>query len=92
MYSLYVYCDLVKAQLIGDTQVPLLRIVPIEGHHGDLITRTYQSPQYLPVSRKVFESVEIDIKDDTGKNIPFHESGKSVITLHFRLKRSPYFN
>lgn len=91
MYSLYVYCDLVQSQLVGDTQVPLLRIVPIEGKHGDVITRTYQSPQYLPVSRKNFESIEVDIKDDTGENIPF-ESGKSVITLHFRLKQSPYFN
>lgn len=91
MHSLFVYCDLVHAQMVGDAQVPLLRIVPVQGQHGEYVTRTYQSPQYLPVSRKTFESIEIDIKDDTGRNVPF-ESGKSVVTLHFRLKRSPYFN
>lgn len=91
MYSLYVYCDIVQVQMVGDSQVPLLRVVPIEGQHGEYITRTYQSPQYLPVSRKAFDSIEIDIKDDTGNSIPF-ESGKSMVTLHFRLKHSPYFN
>ena len=91
MHSLYVYCSLVQDQMVGDVQVPLLRIIPVEGQHGEFITKSYQSPQYLPLSRKSFDSIEIDIKDDTGRNIPF-ESGKSVVTLHFRLKRSPYFN
>ena len=91
IYSLFVYCNIAQPQMVGDSQVPLLRIVPIEGRYGDYITRSFQSPQYIPVSRKSFDSIEIDIKDDTGRNISF-ESGKSVVTLHFRLKRSPYFN
>jgi hypothetical protein len=29
--SLYVYCPLVESRMVGDAQVPLLRIVPVEG-------------------------------------------------------------
>jgi hypothetical protein len=32
--SLYVYCPLVEPRMVGDVQVPLLRIVPMEGRDG----------------------------------------------------------
>ena len=32
--SLYVYCPLVESRMVGDAQVPLLRIVPVEGRDG----------------------------------------------------------
>ena len=37
--SLYVYCSLVEPRMVGDAQVPLLRIVPVEGRDGEMITR-----------------------------------------------------
>ena len=82
-YSLYVYCNLVAPRLVGDSQVPLLRIVPIKGKDGNTITKTYENVHYLPLSRKNFETVEIDIRDDTGRKVPF-ERGKVVVTLHLR--------
>ena len=30
-HDLYVYCDIVQSQYVGDALVPLLRIVPVEG-------------------------------------------------------------
>lgn len=88
-YSLYCYCSVVEPVFVGDVRVPLLRIVPITGEHGDTITQTYTAPQYMPVSNTSFDTIEINIKDDTGKPIAF-ERGKVVLTLHFRLRRSPY--
>jgi hypothetical protein len=32
--SLYVYCPLVEPRMVGDAQVPLLGIVPVEGRDG----------------------------------------------------------
>ena len=87
LYSMYVYCDIIQAQLIGDVEVPLLRIVPVEGKHGDMITKTFQNLQYVPIVKKQFSTVEMDIKTDTGEKVPF-ESGKLITTLH--LRRSPY--
>jgi hypothetical protein len=39
--SLYVYCPLVEPRMVGDAQVPLLRIVPVEGRDGEMITRVF---------------------------------------------------
>ena len=87
--SLYVYCDLVEPQYVGDSLSPLLRIAKVEGSHGDLVSQSFNNPHYIPVGKRSFDTVEIDIRDDTGGKIPF-QSGKSVITLHFRQK-SPSF-
>ena len=81
--NLYTYVDLISPQLVGDTEVALLRVLPVEGVHGDMVTKTFQNPQYLPVIKKQFSTVEINIKTDTGERVPF-ESGKLITTLHFR--------
>ena len=85
-YSLYVYCNLIEPRVVGDSHVPLLRIVPVQGKHTDLVTRFFQKVYYLPLQQKCFETVEIYIRDDTGQKVPF-ERGKVVVTLHFRKRR-----
>ena len=35
--SLYVYCPLVELKMVGDAQVPLLRIVPVAGRDGEMM-------------------------------------------------------
>jgi len=88
--ALYVYCDILEYTFVGDTKVPLLRIVPAEGQNGETIHRVFEEPRYIPLQKKNFDSIEIDIRDDLGNQIPF-ESGKLVATLHFRQAQSPYF-
>ena len=88
--SLYVYCDLVQHQIVGDSKVPLLRIVPVKGKGGDIVTHTYENIQYVPVKGGDIFSIEIDIRDDTGKNVSFG-SGRVLAILHLRKSRSPYF-
>ena len=89
-HNLYVYCDIVESQCVGNAQVPLLRVVPVEGKDGERVSRTFVSPQYLPVSRKEFESIEVNIRRDTGEIVPF-ETGRLLVTLHFR-RSSPYIH
>ncbi len=88
-HNLYIYCDIIQSQLVGDSQVPLLRIVPVEGKDGERVNRSFLSPQYLPISKKEFDTIEVNIKRDTGEKVPF-EAGRVLITLHFR-KAIPYF-
>ena len=83
IYSLYIYCDACEQTIVGDTKVQLLRIVPINGEHGEYICKTYDFPIYTPVQTKNFSEIKIVITDDTGTPIPFR-SGKSITTLHFR--------
>jgi hypothetical protein len=84
-YTLYTYCSLCEAQVVGDYYVPLLRTIPIEGEDGDLIMKTYSEPHYVPVNTSKFDTIEINIKDDQGENVAF-ESGKVLCKLHFRQK------
>lgn len=85
-YALYIYCDLVESQILGNTLVQLLRIVPTEGNYGDIINTTFHSPHYISVLKKHFNSVQISIKDDQNQLVPF-DFGKSILKLHFRKKR-----
>ena len=69
--------------MVGDAQVPLLRIVPVEGRDGEMITRVFDPIQYCPLLQRRFQTVEIDIRDDTGYIVSF-ERGRVVVTLHCR--------
>ena len=83
LHSIYVYCDLIEPRVVGDKMVQLLRVVPVEGDHGDVVTRIYKNVHYIPIQLKSFEGVMIDIRDDLGENIPF-ERGILNVTLHLR--------
>ena len=60
--SLYVYCPLVDPRLVGDAQVPLLRIVPVEGKGGQLATRVFDPIQYFPLVQRRFQTVDNQYK------------------------------
>ena len=81
--SIFTYCNIVQAQVVGDVNARLIKTIPIEGTNSDIITNTFTNIQYLPVETKSFEDVEIVLWTDTGDPVPF-ERGKAVITLHFR--------
>ena len=63
----------------------------IEGEYGKTITKTYDNPHYVNLKQKLVDTIEIDIRDDTGKPIPF-VTGRVIVKLHFRRKRPSYFN
>ena len=84
-YTLYIYCSICEAQVVGDYYVPLIRTVAIEGEDGDLIMKTFNDPHYVPVNTSKFDTIEINIKKDTGEDVAF-ESGKVLCKLHFRQK------
>jgi hypothetical protein len=59
--SLYVYCPLVELRMVGDAQVPLLRIVPVEGRDGEIITRVFDPIQYCPLLQRRFQTVVVTL-------------------------------
>ena len=82
-FGLYVYCDILESIPVGDTRAPLLRVVDVSGKFGENIHRIYNTPHYIPLQRRDFSEVVIDIRDDSGQPVPF-QFGKIVVTLHFR--------
>jgi len=78
---------------VGDSTVPLLRVVSGAGqniHFGDTVTCTFTSPYYAPLRVKCIGSIEIEIKDDNDRVVPFM-FGKSIVALHFRKRKPAYF-
>src|ERR1043165_3432117 len=87
--SMYVYCNVLEHVPVGDTKAPLLRIVRVTDRSGENVHTLYEKPLYVPLQQKNFDSIEIDIRSDVGNPIAF-ESGKVVVTLHFRRCKLPY--
>jgi hypothetical protein len=90
MNYLYIYCDILEPQIIGTALAPLLQVVNIEGKYTDLVSRIYTAPHYVPVLRKTFNTIEINIKSDQNKPIDF-TFGKTITKMHFRKIKPPYF-
>lgn len=83
--ALYVYSDIVQKRLVGDDMVPLLKVIPAEPIQTALSHTwvRFVNVEYVPSVKTHIDTVEINIRRDNGQIIPF-ESGKVVITLHFK--------
>ncbi len=86
MTSLYIYCDIIAPQLVGDTRTNLLRVVPLRGLPGEVIDIDYPNIHYGDLLVTKFSSVHITIKGVDGETMAF-SYGKCLIKLHFRKKR-----
>lgn len=84
-HSLYVYSNFIQPSYIGDTCSQLLRVVEIDQKKkfGDQCCITYENPLYIPVLFNEIDNIELSIKDDTGKLVPF-KFGRVIVTLHLR--------
>lgn len=83
---IYCYCDIIEEQLVGDTTAPLLRIVNTESKDysfGRECTQIFNAPIYVPVQKREFSTIEIDLRDGTGSVLPFAH-GTSSVLLDFR--------
>lgn len=84
--GIFIYCDLVQPRPVGDVMVPLLRIVPAGDRNTDVVHHIFEKPNYIPLSRFQFNTVEILLTNDIGTPLSF-DLGKTVVTLHFRRRR-----
>lgn len=83
---IFIYSDIVEPHMVGDTNVPLLRM--INTHHGkylfgDEATITPNSLQYIPLAKYQFDNIQIDLRVNSGQPVPF-KFGTAAVVLHFR--------
>jgi hypothetical protein len=85
---LFVYCDVISPQYVGDTMAPLLRCFMYAGKrkHDESVTRSFDHIQYLSVKYPEFEMIHVWLKTECGDPILF-ETGTFSCTLHFRRKK-----
>ena len=86
----YVYTDIIKGQYHGDVVVLVLCTVTVKGEHGRYVSKNFERPHYVPLNKKLFDMISINIRDEAGDLVAF-EHGKVIITLHFRCSKTQYF-
>ena len=86
--TLFVYCDIIDYQLVGDTQAPLLGTAPVTGMDGDQPTHTFNPIFYIPVQNKLLDKVRLYLCDEFGDPVPFQNTGRVICRLQFR-RRHP---
>lgn len=81
---MYIYSDVISHSLVGDVSAPLLRAcnLPLLPHDNS-IHLTFPDVHYKPVQKFEFDTIDISINTEEGLPMPF-QSGKVLITLHFR--------
>jgi len=88
--NLYVYCNVVKPQIVGDGMASLLRVVPIRTtgiSYGQPITHIFNTPHFVPLLLKRVEAIEMSINTAAGKPMNF-QFGTVLVTLRFRRQRA----
>ncbi|GFS84341.1 uncharacterized protein F54H12.2 [Trichonephila clavipes] len=80
----YVYSDLISPQIVGDTQAPLLRIVRTKGKDGETISQYYDRPQYLPLVRHSFQTIQSELRLNSGDFVPFERGQIGSGLTHYK--------
>jgi len=91
IHSVYVYCDVLEDVPVRDTKVPLLRIVDTDQKSIGNVYRVFNPLLYVPLQKKSFDTVDIDMRTDFGTTVPFL-TGKSFVVLEFRRVIRPCFS
>lgn len=84
----FIYCDILEPQIVGDTNAKLLRVVSVDNSkymYGSQKMKIFSPPHYIPVLKRGFENIEIDIRTETGESVPF-SFGTVCVKLHFKRK------
>ena len=60
--SLFIHCNIVEPQLVGDQFVPLMRTIAVRGQTDDVVAKSFPNIHYMSIERSVFQEIEIHIK------------------------------
>jgi hypothetical protein len=82
--SFFVYCNIVQPQFVGNSLKQLLRTVPVStGTLGTTVHKEFITAHYIDVLTNDFDTVEVELRNDSGKLIDF-QFGKIILKLHLR--------
>lgn len=87
--ELFIYTNIIENQYVGEDMTKLFKIFPVRDNDNN--NTGFESvflPNYVNVSQKIINRINIKIADSTGNKINFSDSRSSVIPkLHFRPRR-----
>lgn len=84
---LFLYSDIIKYQTVGDIKAPMIAVLPVKGEVGQQCYWACQPPYFFPVSKNDFDTINIQLRTDSGDPFPVDEQSKVIARLHFRRRR-----
>lgn len=85
---LYIYSNIGDMVRIGNTEAPLLTLLPYQHDAATRIReKTFKTPMYVPIARTHISQIDIGIYDDAGAIIPFSKGSITSLRLHFRRRQ-----
>ena len=89
--ALYVYCDLIEDQIVGEEKWKLINFFNVEKNtFGTSVNHTCTNPQYVCLAKKNFETIHIKLCNQY-KEVIYFQKGVSIVQLHFKLSKIPLF-
>lgn len=82
--ALYIYSpNFVENTIVGNENVPLLRVVNVSNSHGEMVESIYNTEHHHRLLSKRFSEINIEIRSFSGKLVKFIW-GNVIIQLHFQ--------
>ena len=83
--TIYLYTDVIKYQIVGDTQAPLMGTLPVQGKYGEQVYWSFNTTYYMPVNKTSISTIEVRLCNETGDLIPFEPGSTTVQTSTWSL-------
>ena len=86
--DIYIYSNIVQEVYLGNVKAPLLLSCPFrrDGNYNNITYIEFMNPTFTDLNRTSLQQIDIDIRDATGKPVPFL-FGRTVINLLFRRRQ-----
>ena len=84
--EIFVYIDIIEPQIISDYCSQVIKIIKTFDHtteFSDVVSREIFNRNYMPLSKRRFQTISIELRDSTGELVPFR-FGTSIVTVHFK--------
>lgn len=79
---MFLYCDLIKARLIGENLYQCLKVIPVT--KAEQLIK-FNNIEYYPLQTTVFHSVSVSLQNDIGAKIKFESSvNPTMVTIRFK--------
>lgn len=82
--QMFIYCDFVQYQHVGDILSPLLRICVADSGKDEYRSEKYIRPYYVPVCKQSIDEVHIEVRTHSGEYFPFPTGKPLICKLHFQ--------
>ena len=88
---IFVYVDIIEHQNVGDMRAPVIKIIESERRlrNGSINTvtpihhKSYTNLDYKPILANNIQNIQVELRNETGKQIPFTGTGKVIASLKF---------